>query len=165
MPEFAALDRIDFGILKALQNNARLSNKELAAQVGLAPSSCLARVRKLRRAGVLGSAHTRVDPHALGIGLQAMLAVRLRRHGRADFDAFRQHVRGLAEVVALYHLTGDDDFLIHVAVRDADHLRDLALDAFTTRPEVDRLRTSLVYDHHRQPALPCYACDDEDDRE
>ncbi|MCA9545775.1 MAG: Lrp/AsnC family transcriptional regulator [Myxococcales bacterium] len=157
MPE---LDRIDFGIIAALQKNARLSNKELAARVGLAPSSCLTRVRRLRQAGVLGSAHWRVDPHALGIGLQAMLAVRLRRHGRADFDAFHQHALALPETVALYHITGDDDFLIHVAVRDADHLRDLALDAFTTRPEVDRLRTSLVYDHQAQPGLPCYACDD-----
>lgn len=157
------LDRIDFGILAALQNNASLSNKELAARVGLAPSSCLARVRKLRAAGVLKGAHAEVDPAPLGIHLQAMLAVRLQQHSRAEVEAFRAHVQTLAEVVALYHVTGNDDFLVHVAVRDADHLRDLAIDAFTARPEVARLRTSLVFDHQRMPALPCYTCEAEPD--
>ena len=76
------LDRIDCTILEALQNDARLSNKELAARVGLAPSSCLERVRRLREDGILRSAHFVVDPHALGIGLQAMIAIRLHKHDR-----------------------------------------------------------------------------------
>jgi DNA-binding Lrp family transcriptional regulator len=155
------LDRIDFAIINALQKNARLSNKELAARVGLAASSCLTRVRRLRAAKVLRGAHTEVDPAALGINLQAMLAVRLNQHSRAEVQAFRAHVAGLPEVVAMYHLTGNDDFLVHVAVHDADHLRDLAIDAFTARPEVARLRTSLVFDHQRMPALPCFVCPDD----
>jgi DNA-binding Lrp family transcriptional regulator len=78
------LDRIDRALVRALQKDARLSNKELAAQVGLAPSSCLERVRRLRRTGVLRGFHADVAPEALGVGLQALIAVQLRQHSRQD---------------------------------------------------------------------------------
>lgn len=148
------LDRIDFAILRALQNDARLSNKELAAKVGLAPSSCLARVKKLVDAGTLRGFHADIDPRALGIGLEALISVRLSQHSRELFESFRAHVLALPETVELFHVAGADDFLVHVAVRDADHLRDLALDAFTRRREVARLETSLVFEHSRKGALP-----------
>jgi DNA-binding Lrp family transcriptional regulator len=151
------LDRIDFAILATLQQDARLSNKELAARVNLAQSSCLVRARRLRESGVLGSYHAEVDPRALGIGLQAMVAVRLRRHSRGLVEAFRAHARTLPEVLSVYHVAGETDFLVHVAVRDADHLRDLAMDAFTTRPEVARIQTSLIYERIRRWPLPIYA--------
>jgi len=150
------LDRIDFAILDSLQQDARLSNKELAARVHLAQSSCLARVRRLRKSGVLGSYHAEVDLRALGIGLQAMVAVQLRQHSRDLVEAFRAHARTLPEVLSVYHVAGETDFLVHVAVRDADHLRDLAMDAFTTRPEVSRIRTSLIYERVRRWPLPIY---------
>jgi DNA-binding Lrp family transcriptional regulator len=152
-----ALDRIDFGILRALQNNARLSNKELAAGVGLAPSSCLERVRRLTKRRVLRAFHAEVDPHAVGIGLQAMVAVRLRRHSRRMVQAFRRHALSLPEVVSVSHVTGRTDFLVHVAVRDADHLRSLGLDAFTSRSEVSHIETSLIFEHVRSGGLPLYA--------
>ena len=151
-----ALDRIDFAILEALQHNARLSNKELAAKVGLAPSSCLERVRRLERGGQLRGFHADVPAEVLGIGMQAMIAVRLRVHARATFDSFREHVFALPEVVAAYQLAGKDDFMVHVAVRDTDHLRELAMDQFTARPEVEHMETALIFDHHRAPVLPRY---------
>ena len=148
------LDRIDFEILNALQNNARLSNKELAAMVDLSPSSCWERVRQLRADGVLTGAHAVVEPRALGIGLQAMIGVRLKRHTREEVAAFRADALARPEVIAIYHVTGNRDFLVHVAVRDSDHLRDLALEAFTTRPEVANLETSLIFSGDRKGALP-----------
>lgn len=150
------LDRIDFAILRALQKDARLSNKELAAEVGLAQSSCLARVARLREAGVLKSFHAEVDPRAVGIGLQAMIAVRLRQHSRELVEEFRRHALSLPQVLAVYHVAGANDFLVHVAVRDADHLRDLGMDAFTTRPEVAHLETSLIFEYVRSPGIPLY---------
>lgn len=150
------LDRIDFEILGRLQKDARLANKEMAADLGLAPSTCHERVRRLRAAGVLGEAHAEVDPDVLGIGLQAFVAVRMKRHTREGLDRFMQEVRALKEVVAVYHVSGKDDFLVHVAVRDVHHLRDLALDAFTTREELDHIETSLVFDYSRNPVLPNY---------
>jgi len=153
-------DRIDDSILQALQNNARISNKELAAKVGLAPSSCLERVRRLQTRGVITGYRAAVDPSALGIGLQAFVSVQLKTHSRDLVDAFRAHLLALPEVLSLYHMGGEYDYLVHVAVQDANHLRDLALDAFTTRPEVSRIQTALVYEHVQPGVWPNYALSD-----
>ena len=152
----SSLDRIDFAILEALQNNGRLSNKELAALVHLSPASCWERVRQLREEGVLVGFHAELDPKAVGIGLQAMIGVRLKRHTREAVESFRAHALGIEEVIAVYHVTGDKDFLVQVAVRDAEHLRDLALEAFTTRREVANLETSLIFESATKNALPIY---------
>ncbi len=151
-----ATDRIDFAILDALQHNARLSNKELAAKVGLAPSSCLERVRRLVQDGRLRGFHADVPPEVLGIGMQAMIALRLRVHTRDTFDGFRVYVSGLPEAVAVYQLAGKDDFLVHVAVRDTEHLRELAMDQLAARPEVEHMETALIFHHHRAAVLPRY---------
>jgi DNA-binding Lrp family transcriptional regulator len=151
----STLDRTDFAILAALQNDARLSNKELAARVGLAPSSCLERVRRLRKTGVLTGFRALVDPGALGIAMQALVFVRLARHARRQVRAFREHALSLPETIAVYHVAGPHDFLVHVGVRDANHLRDLAMDAFTSRREVSRIETHLIFEHV-QPGFLTY---------
>ncbi len=148
------LDRIDFAILAVLQKNARVANNRLAETVGVAPSTCLERVRRLTRLGVLRGHHADVEPGAFGIGLEAMIAVRLRKHSRDVVDSFRNHVAELPEVRSVFHVTGGDDFLVHVAVRDSDHLRDLALDSFTTRPEVDHIQTRLIFEYTPTWRLP-----------
>lgn len=149
MLEPEALDRIDRAILAALQQNARLTNKELAARVGLAESSCHERVKRLMQGGVLRGFHADVDPRVLGTGLQALVAVRLARHTRAAVTSFRQAMLDLPEALAVFHVAGANDFLVHVAVRDSDELRDLILRAFTGRPEVVHVETSLIYEHAR----------------
>jgi len=154
------MDRIDNNILYCLQNDGRMSNKELAAAVGLAPSSCLERVRRLQEKGIITGFRAQLDPSALGIGLQAFVAVRLAQHSRDVVDTFRDHIVTLPEVIAVYHVAGQDDFVVHVAVTDAEHLRNLTLDGFTTRAEVARLNTSLVYEHVVQPTLPNYTVSD-----
>jgi len=148
------LDRTDYEIVQALQNNARLSNKELAAHVRLAPSSCLERVRRLERDGVLVGFHAEVDPRSLGVGLQALVFVRLRRHSRERVEAFRRYALELPETVGVFHVTGEFDFLVRIALRDADHLRNLLMDSFTTRSEVSHLETHLIFEHLRKPGLP-----------
>ncbi len=150
------LDRTDLAILRALQRNARMANNRLAEKVGLAPSTCLERVRRLVAAGVLQGFHADVDPSALGIGLQAMIAVRLRQHSRDLVESFRSHALSRPEVLTVYHVAGADDFLLHVVARDANHLRDLAMDAFTTRPEVAHLETNLIFECRRNRELPNY---------
>jgi len=150
------MDRIDRAILAALQNDGRISNKELAAAVGLAPSSCLERVRRLQDRGIITGFHAELDPMALGIRLQAFVSVRLAQHNRDVVDAFRDHIVSLPEVVSVYHVAGEEDFVVHVAVRDAEHLKNLTLDGFTTRAEVARLHTALVYEHVSQTAWPNY---------
>lgn len=151
------LDRIDLDLLRLLRKNARLSNKELAERSGIAPSTALERVRRLQQAGTLLGYHAEVAPGAVGIGLQAMVTVRLRRHSRALVDSFHTHLLGLHEVLAFYHLAGADDFLVHVGVRDSDHLREFALSAFTERDEVAHIETHLIFEFRRNPGLPVYS--------
>jgi len=149
----AALDRTDHLILAHLQHNARLSNKELAAKVGLSPSSCLARVRRLEGAGVLRGYHAEVALEAFGVTLQAMVAVRLEKHVRAAISAFERHLGTLPEVLAWHHVAGANDYLVHVAVRDAAHLREFVLTAFAGRTEVAHLETNLIFSHRRNIAF------------
>lgn len=143
------LDRIDRALLAALAKNARASNKELAASVSLAPSSCLERVRRLTREGTIRGFVADIDPGALGLGLEAMMAVRLRQHSREQYEAFGAHARSLPEVIAVYHMAGENDFLVHVQARDAEHLRDLAIDRFISREEVGHIETWLMFEHLR----------------
>ena len=154
-----ALDDTDRKIIRALQENARLSNKELAARVHLAPSSCLERARRLKDSGVLASFHTRIDPVAIGVGLQEMVSVKLRGHSQETRDAFCEQALGCAEVVALYHVTGARDFILHVAVRDAEHLRRLIVEDLSAVTELEHLETSLILQESNRP-LPIFAGSD-----
>lgn len=149
MAESPRLDRTDHAILDALSKNARLSNKELAAHVGLAPSSCLERVRALVRSGILRGFHADIDAAALGLPLEAIVAIRLGQHTRENYQAFRDYLLTIPETVAVYHMAGENDFLVHVRARDANHLRDLAIDRFIAREEVGHIETWLVFEHLR----------------
>lgn len=149
------LDEIDCDILSALQKNARLSNKELAARVGIAQSTCLERVRRLQSEGVLRGFHASVAPSALGIGMQAMIAVRLRDHAHKAVAAFQERMAKLPELLHLYHLAGATDFLLHVAVRDTRHLREVTV--AVAQPDISHLETSLIFEHVASPEMPVYA--------
>ena len=150
------LDRKDREIISLLLENARLSNKEIAASVGIAQSTCSERIRRLEAAGVFRGFHAEVDPSVVGVGLQAMIAVRLHRHERTQVERFRAYAEQLDEVVAFYHMAGNNDFLVHVAVKDSDHLRDIAMGAFTAQPEVAHIETSIIFEHTRYRGLPGY---------
>ena len=150
------LDRIDVALLRLLRKNARLPNKTLAEKTGVAPSTALERIRRLHEAGVLQGYHAEVLPSAIGIGLQAMVAVRLTRHSRALLDTFVAHLGSRPEVLAHYHVAGADDFLVHVVARDADHLREITLGVFTEREEIAHIETHLIFAFQRNTDLPIY---------
>jgi DNA-binding Lrp family transcriptional regulator len=143
----ARLDDTDRAILRALAQDASLTNRALAEHVHLSPSSCLARVKRLQRDGVIRGIHADIAPDAIGRGIEALIAIRLRVHSTNAVDALTAHLRTVPDVVSYYHVTGAEDFLVHVAVADTNALRALVLEAFTNRPEVARTTTSLVFDH------------------
>ena len=150
----ADFDRIDRAILTLLAKNARTTNKELAAAVGLSQSACLERVRRLEERGALRGAHADVDPSAFGIGVQAFVSVQLKRHTRAAVARFETSALALPQVVALYHVTGRTDYFAHAVAQDMEHLRDFTLDAITSLPEVSRVETSLLFRGTTKPAWP-----------
>jgi DNA-binding Lrp family transcriptional regulator len=140
-----SLDSIDLEILRLLQNDARITNRDLADAVGIAPSTCLGRVSRLRSAGVIEQYTVRVHPAALGRPLEALLAVRLQPHRQPYVDAFVEHVLAQSETRTLYHLTGPDDYIIHVAAVDATDLQRFVLNELTSRPEVALVHTNLIF--------------------
>ncbi|MGW2859484.1 Lrp/AsnC family transcriptional regulator [Streptomyces sp. NPDC001205] len=145
MAESVVLDPVDLHILRLLQNDARTTYRDLAAEVGVAPSTCLDRVARLRRTGVILGYQLRVDPAKVGRGLQALLSVQVRPHRRDLIGPFVERVRALPESRSLFHLTGPDDYLVHVTVADTADLQRLVLDEFTSRPEVARVETRLIF--------------------
>ncbi|WP_326565717.1 Lrp/AsnC family transcriptional regulator [Amycolatopsis rhabdoformis] len=155
MTESVELSTVDLQILRLLQNDARTSNKDLAAAVGIAPSTCLDRVARLRSTGVITGQHASVDAAKLGRPLEAFLFVQVRPHRRELVDPFVSDLLALPEVRAVYHLTGPDDFLAHVATSSAAELQRLVLDELTARDEVARVHTNLVFQHWSGgPLLP-----------
>ncbi|MCI3221707.1 Lrp/AsnC family transcriptional regulator [Streptomyces sp. NP-1717] len=145
MSESVVLDTVDLHILRLLQNDARTTYREIAAEVGVAASTCLDRVARLRRSGVILGHQLRLDPAKLGRGLQALLSVQVRPHRRELIKPFVERIRGLPESRSLFHLTGPDDYLVLVAVADTADLQRLVVDEFTSRPEVARVETRLVF--------------------
>ncbi|MFD2470768.1 Lrp/AsnC family transcriptional regulator [Amycolatopsis silviterrae] len=155
MTEPIELSPVDLEILRVLQNDARTSNKELAAAVGLAPSTCLDRVARLRETGVITGQHAKVDAAKVGRPLEAFLFVQVRPHRRPLVEQFVEHLLALPEIRAVYHLTGPDDFLAHVATTSAAELQRLVLDELTSRDEVARVHTNLVFQQWQGgPLLP-----------
>src|SRR3546814_14826081 len=139
MEEYMQLDRTDFALIRLLRNNARTPNNALAEQAGIAASTALQRVRHLQASGAILGYHAEVAPAAVGIGLQAMVAARLTRHSRALVESFHHHPLSLPAVLSLYHLTGADDFLVHIGVREAGHLCCFSRSAFHAIPEMETM--------------------------
>ncbi|MBK6887754.1 MAG: Lrp/AsnC family transcriptional regulator [Tetrasphaera sp.] len=148
------LDETDRALLDALTADARLANNRLAARAGVAASTALVRVRQLLDRGVIRGFRAEIDPGAVGRPVQAIVAIRLRAHDRRHIDAFTATVPRLPEVLQSFHVAGDDDYLLHVAVPSASYLRDWILDRVTTNPAVAHSRTSLVFGHEPGHAGP-----------
>lgn len=156
MSEKRPLDRIDRRLLQLLANDARLSNKELAAHVDLAPSSCHARVRRLIDEGHIRGFHAHVDPAAMGVNLRAIVFVQAKHHEKQLLDAFWEYLLALPEVVDTFYVAGSHDLVVHVAVRDVDHLRELVNGHISSHPAIGRLETSLIFAHHHEPGVRDY---------
>ncbi len=153
VPNFLQLDDLDRAILEILSGDARITNNALAERVGVAPSTCLARVKALRESGVLRGFHAEIDLGALGRPLQAMIAIRLTVHAREQIEDFTNAVRALPGVLSVFHMTGVTDYLVWVAAADMNELREFVVDHLATHPAVAHAETSLIYEHRRGPGL------------
>ncbi|MFF1293813.1 MULTISPECIES: Lrp/AsnC family transcriptional regulator [unclassified Streptomyces] len=147
------MDELDTAILRHLQEDARQPNRAIAQKVGVAPSTCLERIRLLRRRGVIRGYHARVALPALNRGVQAMVSAQVRPLNRGVVAAFEQSVAGLPEVLSVYTMAGSDDFLVHVTAPDIEHLHAFLLERFTERREIVSFRTSIIFQHLTNPVL------------
>ncbi len=147
------LDELDAAILRELQSDARKTNREVAAAVGVSPTTTLDRTRALRHRGVIRGAVLDLDLAKIGRPVQALIAVRVRPPSRRHIEAFRDWVSALPEVLGVFVVSGDDDFVIHVAVPDNEHLYAFVIDRLTERAEIAHVRTTVVYEHLQNRAV------------
>jgi DNA-binding Lrp family transcriptional regulator len=148
-----SLDELDTAIMRVLQSDARRSNRDVAAAVGIAATTALDRTRSLRERGVIRGALLDIDLAAIGRPVQALIALRIHPPSRKVLEGFREWVAALPETLNVFVVSGGDDFLIHVAVADNDGLYAFVIDRLTQRPEVADVRTSVVYEHIRNPQI------------
>lgn len=153
-----ALDPTDARIVQLLADDGRMTNAELAGHLGVAPSTAHARLRALIDRGVITGFHASVDERMLGAGLQAIIGVTLRPSGRREsIVEFADRVRILPQVIQLFFLGGDDDFLLHIAVSDSSEMREFVLEHLSAQSSVASTRTSIVFDYHRNSVAASFA--------
>lgn len=150
-PAPAQLDEVDHRILRHLSRDARLPNNALADLVGIAPSTCLSRVRALRQRGVIRGYHADIDPVALGQPIQAMIAVRLATHARGHISQFAAKLAAMPDVLNVFFLGGPMDFYVHVAAASTHELRDIVVVNLSGDPDVAHTETNLIFEHIRSP--------------
>lgn len=135
-----------------LHGDARITNNALAQAVGIAPSTCHGRVRRLVDLGVIRGFYTDIDLVAVGQPLQAMISVSLQANARGKIRSFIQQIRRKRQVMDVYFLAGAEDFLLHVAARDTDDLRSFVVENLNADINVAGTQTSLIFEHLRGAA-------------
>ena len=138
------LDEIDFKVLHNLQQDARLTNKELASRVSLSPPGLVKRMRRLERAGVLQQYTALIDRQSVGLDLLCFVHVTLGHHEVEAVRRFREAIVEIPEVMECHHVTGEFDYLLKVLVRNHHTLELFLVDKLTPLPGVDRIRTNVV---------------------
>lgn len=141
-------DETDLAILRLLAADARLTNKAVAYRLGLAESTCAYRLRALREAGVIEGSSLQLDLAALGYPIEAIIKVRLGSHSERHVQELYDALITVPGVLRVFHVAGADDFHLHVAVADAQALRDLVLHHVTVHRVVRQTETQLVFASH-----------------
>lgn len=139
------LDELDLRILRELRAVGEVTNKALAQRLHLAESTCAYRIRSLRERGVIRPSPVRLDIAALGHPLQAVIKIRLGSHTKDGVNGLFDALVNTPGVLQVFHVAGEDDFLVHLAVRDSEALRDIVLEQITVHPIVRSTETHLVF--------------------
>ena len=149
------LDRTDIGILNQLQQNARITNSELARAVNLSPTPCFNRVRALEKAGLFKQHVTLLNPEALGLSINVFIQVSLEKQIKDALARFEQAISERPEVMECYLMTGDADYLLRVVLPDVAALERFILERLTKMPGVSNIRSSFALKQVRyKTALP-----------
>lgn len=137
-------DPTDWRILGRLQDDARISNVELARAVNLSPSPCLKRVRALEESGIISRYAALLDPLKLGLTVSVFIQVSLEKQMRNALDVFESSVLARDEVMECYLMTGDADYLVRVVVPDVQSLERFIVDYLAKIPGVASIKSSFA---------------------
>ena len=144
------MDAADVRLLKALQQDGRLSTNDLANRVGLSASQCSRRRAALEESGVIARYHAVLSAEALGLDVLVFVHVTLATHSPDNARHFLELVRNRDEVLEAYSLTGEADYLVKIAVPTLKDLSHLLAEVFLPHPSVAHLRSSIVLDRLKQ---------------
>ncbi len=142
----AGLDQTDLGILRALVADSNLTNKAIASRLGIAESTCAYRLRMMRDAGVVLGNHVTLNLSVLGFPIQAIIKVRLGSHDAGHVNTLYTKLTQVPGVIQAFHVAGEDDFHLHVAVESPQALRDLVLQHITVNRVVRQTETQLIFE-------------------
>lgn len=142
--DLVKLDDIDKKILEILQNEGRLSNKELSERINLTTTPTLERVRRLEREGVIEGYSATLNREAVGKGFSAFVTVTLSVHQLSLMHEFTEAVKSIPEILSCYNTTGEGDFLLHIVAEDVKDYEQFMRNKLTTLPDVQRIHTSIV---------------------
>ncbi|ANN61812.1 AsnC family transcriptional regulator [Mesorhizobium sp. SEMIA 3007] len=140
----AKLDAIDLKILDAIQRDGRITKLALAEQVGLSPTPCWMRLRKLEKAGIVSGYHARIAMRVVAPVATVLMEVTLASHRQADFDRFERVIRDIPEIVACWSVGGGVDYVLKVMARDIDAYQRLVDGLLDREIGIDRYFTYIV---------------------
>ncbi|WP_167503982.1 Lrp/AsnC family transcriptional regulator [Streptomyces malaysiensis] len=146
------MDETDREIVRRLQQDARLSNRRLARELGIADSTCLARVAALQTRGIVTGFHAEVDLGRIGRSVQAHVSIKIRPQALPNASAFCDSIAELPDVITVYMMSGAADLIAHVAVPTTDDLREFVLQ-LAKRNEIADIRSSIIYLSKHTPVI------------
>ncbi len=138
------LDPIDRQILEKLQANGKITNTQLAQDIGLSPAPTLERVRKLENAGYIKSYHAMVDTEKLGLGVGIYISISLSTHKKHRIKSFVEQINQIPEVVECHHITGTGDFLLKVLTKDIASYQELILNKLVEIEEIGNMQSMVI---------------------
>ncbi len=141
---FEKLDKTDRKLLKYLQENSKVTNTQLAQEVGLSPAPTLERVKKLEKAGYIQSYQAKLNPRAVGLDLTALIQVALTRQLNNAINSFVEQIHEVPEIVECYQLTGDFDYLLKAMVPDIPSFEHLIAEKLGKIDEIGQMQTNVV---------------------
>ncbi len=144
------LDRIDRNILNELQMDGRISNVELSKRVGLSPTPCLERVKRLEKNGFINGYIALVNPHYLGASLLVFVEITLKKDNPHVFEDFNRAVQSLDDIQECHLVSGDFDYLLKTRVADMSAYRKLLSETLLKLPSVSDTRTYVVMEEVKQ---------------
>ncbi|MBK0384444.1 Lrp/AsnC family transcriptional regulator [Pedobacter sp. SD-b] len=149
------LDKIDFNILKILQENGRITNLQLSQHIGLSPAPTLERVRKLEHSGYIKSYHALVDEEKLGLGIKTFIQVSLDFHQQDTIQTFLKEIKEIKEITECHHVTGQCDFLLKAYVKDIKTYEQLIMQKISKITVVKTFHTMMIMStSKKEPIIP-----------
>jgi Lrp/AsnC family transcriptional regulator, leucine-responsive regulatory protein len=138
------LDAIDRRIVGELQANARMSNIELAERIGLSPSPCLRRVKRLERDGIIDGYRASLQRSRVGLGFSAFLGVKINGHANDEASRFEKAVVKMPEVIACHLVSGEADYILEVVVPDLEAYQRFLVGRLLELPTVREVRSNIA---------------------